>query len=95
MILSEKIRYEKIGSDNLLGVKKNIEKNYLLKLKLKRKDSLKTKDDVNVGEAFELYLLKNFLITYKINKISSEILSYWEKIFDEKMKNKINYDIKR
>ena len=43
-----------------------------------------------MGEAFELYLLKNFL-NIPLNKISSEILSYWENIFDEKMKNKINF----
>ena len=44
---------------------KGIEKNFHRKLfnqiiNRKRKDQLKTKEDVSVAEAFELYMLKNF-----------------------------------
>ena len=35
-------------------------KNYNQKLSLKRKDQLKSKEDVSAVEAFELYMLKNF-----------------------------------
>ncbi len=87
--LAEKIRYEKIGSDILSGIKKNILNNYALNQKLKRKDQLESKDDVHVSEAFELYLLKNFL-NFKLNNISEKILSYWEKNFNEKFINKID-----
>ncbi len=87
--LAEKIRYEKIGSDILGGIKKNILNNYALNQKLKRKDQLESKDDVHVSEAFELYLLKNFL-NFKLNNISEKILSYWEKNFNEKFINKID-----
>jgi len=59
--IAEQIRYEVIGSDNLKGIKKNILKNYELKQKYKRKDQLKTKEDVKISEAFELYLQKHFL----------------------------------
>ncbi len=88
--LSEKIRYEQIGSNNLKGIKKNLLNNYELKQKFTKKNQLKSKEDVKVGEAFELYLLKNFL-NVKLDKLSEKILNYWNKEFDEKIKNKINF----
>lgn len=88
--LSEKIRYEQIGSNNLKGIKKNLLNNYELKQKFTKKNQLNSKDDVKVGEAFELYLLKNFL-NVKLSKLSEQILNYWKKEFDEKIKNKINF----
>ena len=88
--LSEKIRYEQIGSNNLKGIKKNLLNNYELKQKFTKKNQLKSKEDVKVGEAFELYLLKNFL-NVKLNKLSERTLNYWNKEFDEKIKNKINF----
>ena len=88
--LSEKIRYEQIGSNNLKGIKKNLLNNYELKQKFTKKNQLKSKEDVKVGEAFELYLLKNFL-NVKLNKLSEQTLNYWNKEFDEKIKNKINF----
>ena len=88
--LSEKIRYEQIGSNNLKGIRKNLLNNYELKQKFTKKNQLKSKEDVKVGEAFELYLLKNFL-NVKLNKLSKQILNYWNKEFDEKIKNKINF----
>ena len=88
--LSEKIRYEQIGSNNLKGIKKNLLNNYELKQKFTEKNQLKSKEDAKVGEAFELYLLKNFL-NVKLNKLSEQILNYWNKEFDEKIKNKINF----
>ena len=88
--LSEKIRYEKIGSDSLDGVKKNLLSSYELKQKYKRKDQLKSKDDVNIIEAFELYLLKNFL-KLKLNKLSENILEFWKDDFDKIIGDKINF----
>jgi len=88
--LTEKIRYEKIGSDNLKGIKQNLLKNYELKQKYKRKDQLNTKEDVSAKEAFELYLLKYFH-NVKLTKLSKEILSFWEKIFNQKLNSKIDF----
>ena len=76
--ISEKIRYELLGTKILKGISKNLSENYYQKLKLKRKDKLKTKEDVNVTEAFELYMLKNFF-SIKLNPLSDKILSFWEK----------------
>ena len=88
--VSEKIRYELLGSRMLKGIFKNLNENYNQKLSLKRKDQLETKDDVNVVEAFELYMLKNFL-SIKLNTISSKILSFWEKEFNSSLNNHIKF----
>ena len=74
----------------LKGISKNFNENYNQKISLKRKDQLKTKDDANVVEAFELYMLKNFL-KIKLNDTSKKILSFWEKEFDSSLNNHIKF----
>ncbi len=88
--ISEKIRYEMLGSKMLKGIEKNFNENYYQKIKLKRKDQLKNKEDVNVVEAFELYMIKNFF-NIKLNEISEKTLSFWEKDFDSSVKNQIKF----
>ena len=88
--ISEKIRYELLGSKMLKGISKNFNENYNQKISLKRKDQLKTKDDSNVVEAFELYMLKNFL-KIKLNDTSTQILSFWEKEFDSSLNKHIKF----
>jgi cobaltochelatase CobT len=91
--ISEKIRYELLGSKMLKGISKNFNENYNQKISLKRKDQLKNKDDVNVVEAFELYMLKNFL-NIKLNTLSTKILSFWKKDFDSSLSNHIKFLLK-
>ncbi len=79
--ISEKIRYEILGTKILKGISKNLKENYYNKINLKRKDQLKSKEDVPIVEAFELYMLKNFL-GIKLNTLSEKILDYWEKDFN-------------
>jgi len=88
--MSEKIRYELLGSKMLKGISKNINENYHQKLNLKRKDQLKSKEDVSPLEAFELYMLKNFL-NIKLNTISSKILGFWEKEFNSSLNSHIKF----
>ena len=88
--ISEKIRYELLGSKMLKGISKNLNENYNQKLNLKRKDQLKNKEDVSAVEAFELYMLKNFL-NIKLNTISSKILSFWEKEFNSSLNNHMKF----
>ena len=64
----------------LKGISKNLKDNYSHKIILKRKDQLKSKEDVKIAEAFELYMLQNFL-GIKLNPLSEKILSFWEKDF--------------
>jgi len=87
--LSEQIRYELLGTKMLNGISKNLKENYSNKILLKKKDQLNSKDDVPIEEAFELYMLKNFL-GIKLNQLSEKILSYWEEDF----KNSFNQHLK-
>ena len=79
--LAEKIRYEILGTQMLKGIKKNLSQNYNQKIKDTRKDQLKSKEDVPLVEAFELYMLKKFF-DLKLNPVSSKMLSFWEKDFN-------------
>ena len=88
--LSEKIRCELLGSIMLKGVKNNFLENYSNKLFFKRKDQLKNKENVNITEAFELYMLKNFF-NIKLNNLSEKILSFWSKEFEEYLDKHLNF----
>ena len=88
--IAERIRFELLGVKILKGISKNLKENYSQKLNLKRKDQLKTKEDVNVSEAFELYMLKNFF-DIKLNPLSNKILSFWEKEFNSSLSEHINF----
>jgi len=79
--VAEKIRYEALGGQMLKGIKKNFQENYSQIINRKRKDQLKTKEDVPVTEAFELYMLKNFH-KIKLNPLTSRMLNFWEKDFE-------------
>ena len=88
--ISEKIRFELMGAKILKGISKNLKENYSQKLNLKRKDQLKTKENVNIAEAFELYMLKNFF-DIKLNPLSNKILSFWEKEFNSSLSGHIKF----
>tara|TARA_B100000989_G_scaffold19323_1_gene12634 strand:+ start:1199 stop:2992 length:1794 start_codon:yes stop_codon:yes gene_type:complete len=80
--IAEKIRCECLGGKMLKGIEKNFNQNYSQIISLKRKDQLKTKEDVPLVEAFELYMLKNFH-HIQLNTLTKKILSFWEKDFDQ------------
>jgi len=86
--IAEKIRYEKIGSDNLKGVKNNITQCYINKFKNKKIEEIKTETDVPITEAFELYLRNHFFYIEQ-NKITKKVLSYWKDLFDKNLKEKL------
>jgi cobaltochelatase CobT len=88
--ITEKIRYETLGCEMLKGIKKNLEENYSQIIDLKRKDQLKSKEDVSVMEAFELYMLKNFH-NIKLNSLTSKMLSYWENDFNKSISKHIEF----
>ena len=88
--VSEKIRYEKIGTEMLIGIKKNLIDNYNYKINLKRKDQLKSKDDTTITEAFEIYMLKNFF-EIKPNNVCEKILSFWDEDFKNSFGKHLNY----
>ena len=88
--VSEKIRYEKLGTKMLEGINKNLIENYNYKINLKRKDQLKTKEDTTITEAFEIYMLKNFF-NIKVNSLCEKILSFWEDDFRKSFGKHLNY----
>ncbi len=83
--IAEKIRYEALGGQMLKGIEKNFHENYLQIINRKRKDQLKTKEDIPVAEAFELYMLKNFH-KIELNALTSRMLNFWEKDFENSIK---------
>jgi len=87
--IAEKIRYEKIGSNKLKGVKNNITQCYENKFKNKKIEEIKTEADVPITEAFELYLRSHFF-KMKQNDTTEKVLSYWKNLFDKNLKQKLN-----
>ena len=87
--IAEKIRYEKIGADKLKGIMNNLVQYHENKYKNKKIQEVKTESDVNITEAFELYLRTHFF-NLKQNKITKEILSYWKNLFDKNIKENLN-----
>ena len=88
--VAEKIRYESLGGKILRGIEINFKKNYNRMINFKRKDQLKSKEDVPIIEAFELYMLKKFH-NIKLNSLTSNMLDFWEKDFDKAIKGHINF----
>jgi len=66
----------------LKGIAKNMDENYYQMINSKRKDQIKSKDDVPITEAFELYMLKKFH-NIKLNSLTANMLNFWEKDFDQ------------
>jgi len=86
--IAEKIRYEKIGSNKLKGVKNNIVQCYENKFKDRKIEEIKTDADVPITEAFELYLRSHFF-KLKQNKATKKTLSYWKELFDKNLSSKL------
>ena len=55
--LAEKTRYELLGGKMLKGIEKNLNENYTQIINSKKKDQLRSKEDVSDTEAFELYMI--------------------------------------
>ncbi len=88
--IAEKVRYESLGGKMLKGIEKNFKENYTHMINLKRKDQLKSKEDVSVTEAFELYMLKKFH-GINLNSLTSKMLNFWEKDFDQSINKHIKF----
>ena len=88
--IAEKIRYELLGGKMLKGIEKNLNENYNHKIISSNKDHLKTKKDVPINDAFELYMLKKFL-NIKLDALTSKKLSFWEKDFNSSIEHHIDF----
>ena len=85
--ISEKIRYELLGSKMLIGIKKNLENSYLNRI---NQNNLGTKDEINISEAFEIYMLNKFF-NIKHNMNSNKKFHLYEKKFKENIDGEINF----
>ena len=85
--ISEKIRYELLGSKMLMGIKKNLENSYLNRI---NQNNLGTKDEINISEAFEIYMLNKFF-NIKHNMNSNKKFHLYEKKFKENIDGEINF----
>ena len=88
--IAEKIRYESLGANMLKGIEKNLRENYNQMINFKRKDQLKSKDDVPIIEAFELYMLKKFH-GIELNSLTKSMLNFWEKDFDKAIEKHLKF----
>ena len=87
---SEKIRCQLIGSKILKGIKKNLIDSYNIKLNQKKIDQINGKKDVSVNEAFEIYMLKNFL-NIELSYTPNKILNFWNKDFEKIFRKDIKF----
>ena len=83
-MLAEKIRYEKIGSNQFLGVKKNINKYYNERVR----DMNFEKEEDKIFEAFENYL-RTKILDFENNKNIEKSFQKFKKDFDNKFKSKL------
>jgi len=88
--LSEKIRYEMLGSEMLKGISSNFQNNYSNKLKKIDTSKIKHKDEVNISDAFEIYMLDKFL-KIKLEPDALKLLSFWEKELKESFDKHLSY----
>ncbi len=88
--ITEKVRCELLGSKMMFGVNKNIFDNYKQIIKEKKNKSINNKEDSNVAEAFEIYLINKFF-NIELNQNSKNILKYWEIDFKSNIDNYISY----
>lgn len=81
--IAEKIRYEKIGSDQYIGIENNLNNFYQKKIM----DS-----DVHsqnfIADAFEAYLRKN-MMNLEIHESKKEDFKQWDDLFEKNISNKI------
>ena len=88
--IAEKIRYESLGTQMFKGVEKNLKENYNQIIEKRERDQIKSKDDVPINEAFELYMLKKFH-NIKLNDLNAEMLSYWQKDFENAIEKHLEF----
>ena len=89
-LLAEKIRCETLGGKMLQGIKKNLTENYNQVINFKRKDQLRSKEDVTINEAFELYMLKKFH-NIELNSMTTKMLSFWQSDFEKSIDNHLKF----
>ena len=88
--ISEKIRYELLGSQMMKGISKNLISQYNNKIRMAKSENIKSKEESNISEAFEYYML-NKIMNINLSKSANKILSYWKDDFEKSLDKHINF----
>ncbi len=88
--LSEKVRYELLGSEMLKGISKNFKDNYKYRLKSLEQKKITKKEDTNIIDAFEIYMTNKFF-NVELSPGNKEILQFWENDFNKSIENHLNF----
>ncbi len=87
---SEKVRCELLGSEMLKGTRLNFLENYENSFSKIKIENIKSKEDVKISEAFEIYMIKNFF-KVNLNKDCEKILSFWHNELKSAFDNYIQF----
>ena len=88
--ISEKIRYELLGSQMMKGISKNLMTKYNNKVSTAKSENIKKKEESNVSEAFEYYML-NKIMNVNLTENAEKILSYWKDDFEKSLDKHIHF----
>ncbi len=88
--LSEKVRYELLGSEMLKGISKNFKQNYKYRLQSLEQKKITKKEDTNIIDAFEIYMTNKFF-NMELSLSNKEILQFWENDFNKSIGNHIKF----
>ena len=88
--LTEKIRYELLGSEMLKGIYKNFKENYKYRLKSLKHEKITKKEDTNIIDAFEIYMTNKFF-NLELSSENKEILRFWERDFNKSIDKHLDY----
>ena len=88
--ISEKIRYELLGSQMMKGISKNLMTKYNNKVSAAKSENIKKKEESNVSEAFEYYML-NKIMNVNLTENAEKILSYWKDDFEKSLDKHIHF----
>ena len=88
--LSEKVRYELLGSEMLKGISKNFKDNYKYRLQSLEPKNITKKDDTNIIDAFEIYMTNKFF-NVELSPRNKEILQFWENDFNKSIGNHLKF----
>ena len=81
---AEKIRYEKLGSENFAGINLNFKNYYQKKFKEQNEDAYNS-----IEKAFDI-ILANHLLNLDLNIEEKKSLKNWNKNIDEQIKDKLD-----
>ncbi len=88
--LSEKVRYELLGSEMMKGISKNFKDNYKYRLQSLEQKKIMKKEDTNIIDAFEIYMTNKFF-NLELSSGNKEILQFWENDFNKSIGNHLKF----